>query len=215
MLTTLPSPNRTFFPPTPGHRCIYALSVALLLLTTLLCPTRSCAEDGASAAKPATKLNLIDVDLIDVDGKPVRLVSEAIADRLVVIDFVYTACGTVCPLLTANFKKLQDKLGKRLGEDVWLISISLDPETDTPKRLKEYAARYRAKPGWIWLTGARSDIDRVLKGLGTSTANFQQHSPLTLVGDGKHGTWTRFNTVVGPALILSEVDKLASARRQR
>jgi protein SCO1/2 len=168
----------------------------------------------ASSRESLVEVNLVDSTLIDQDGRPVKFASQAVGDRIVVINFIYTTCGTVCPLISATFKQLQDKLGQRLGKDVWLVSISLDPVTDTPARLKEYAARYHAKPGWLWFTGNATDVEQVLNGLGTTSVNFREHAPLTLVGDGKHGLWVRFNTLTGPQQIRAELDGLWAARKR-
>ena len=158
-------------------------------------------------------VKLVDAALIDQDGRPVKFSSQVVSDRIVAINFIYTTCSTVCPLVSATFKRLQDKLGDRLGRDVWLVSISLDPVTDTPARLKEYAARYHAKPGWLWLTGDAMDVEQVLNGLGTTSANFREHAPLTLVGDGKRGRWVRFNALTGPQQISAELDGLLVTRK--
>ena len=166
-----------------------------------------------AAASSAPKL--ADAELIDQDGKSIRFASQAVGDRLVVINFVYTSCGTICPLVSANFKRLQDKLATQTGREVWLISISLDPATDTPARLREYAARYKPRPGWLWLTGTQHNVEQVLKGLGTTTANFRDHAPLTLVGDARTGRWSRLNTLVGPEQIRSEINALLAARKSR
>lgn len=167
----------------------------------------------ALTKEPYVKVKLADVTLIDQDGNQVKFASEAIGDRIVAINFIYTTCSTLCPLTSAIFKQLQDKLGKLLSRDIWLISISLDPLTDTPARLKEYASKYRSNPGWIWLTGSVSDVEQVLTGLGTTSANFREHAPLNLVGDGKNGKWIQFNALTGPEQIRAELERMLAERK--
>jgi protein SCO1 len=199
------------------RRVMLALSLSFVFLLGYVESVHATEKDFVkvtSAKDSLVEVKLLDSILIDQDGRPVKFASQAIGDRIVVINFIYTTCGTVCPLISATFKQLQDKLGQRLGKDVWLVSISLDPVTDTPARLKEYAARYHAKPGWLWLTGNATDVEQVLNGLGTTSANFREHAPLILVGDGKSGLWVRFNTLMGPQHIRAELDGLWAARKR-
>jgi protein SCO1/2 len=170
-------------------------------------------QSAPSPAQPET-IRLIDSTLVDQDGQPARFASEAIGDRIVAINFIYTSCTTVCPLLSATFKSLQGKLGGHLGKDVRLISISLDPATDTPARLKDSAVRFKAKPGWVWLTGNKPEVDLVLKGLGTSSASFAEHAPLVVVGDGRRGQWNRFYGLTGPEQIRQKVEELLDDRKR-
>jgi len=171
----------------------------------------------ASAPPDPGKLvsvTLLDETLLDQDGKPARFKTDVIGDRLVVVNFVYTTCTTVCPVLSALFSQLQNKLGDRLGRDVFLVSVTVDPNRDTPARLKAYRAKHGARDGWTWLTGEKGAVDRVLKGLEAYTPNFEDHPSQVLVGDGRSGAWTRFYGFPSPAQILAKVDDLAAARTQ-
>ena len=148
-------------------------------------------RQSGQSAKPAD-VDLRDLRLVDQDGRELQFVSEVIGDRIVVMDFVYTSCTTVCPVLSAVFGQMQGKLGNHLGQDVVLVSVSVDPTRDTPQRLKAYAAKHKAQPGWIWLTGAKPTMDEVLDGLGAYSPNFEDHPARVLVGDGRTGEWSRF-----------------------
>ena len=159
-------------------------------------------------------VTLEDLALVNQDGQSVRFKTEVVGDRIVVLDFVYTTCTTVCPVLSALFSQLQGKLGDRLGRDVFLVSVTVDPNRDTPARLKAYAAKHGARAGWTWLTGDKSSVDRVLKGLEAYTANFEDHPSQVMVGDGRSGVWTRFYGFPSPSQILAKVDDLAAARTQ-
>ena len=94
-----------------------------------------------------------------------------------------------------------------------LVSISVDPNTDIPPRLKEFAGKWEAKPGWMFLTGQKATVDRVLEGLGLYSADFAAHSAAFLVGDGKSGDWTRFYGFASPEQLMVRVDELSAARR--
>ncbi|MCU7845392.1 MAG: SCO family protein [Candidatus Thiodiazotropha sp. (ex Monitilora ramsayi)] len=141
----------------------------------------------------AAQIKLPDLELLDQDGRKVNFRSDVIQDRLVVIDFIYTSCTTVCPILSSVFEQLQEDLGDALGQEVFLVSISVDPGTDRPARLKAYAESYSARPGWTFLTGGRQEIDQLLAALGTYAFELTEHPPSVLVGHAGKGTWTRFN----------------------
>jgi len=159
-----------------------------------------------------TEVELHDRVLMDQNGDEMKFVSEVIGDRIVVMDFVYTSCTTVCPVISAVFGQVQDKLGDQLGDDVVLVSVSVDPVRDTPQRLKAYAAKHKARPGWIWLTGDKRTLDKVLDGLGAYTPNFENHPAMVLVGDGQTGKWSRFFGFPNPDRLMDQVNALQAAR---
>lgn len=165
-------------------------------------------------AEPAktTEVDLLDLALLDQDGSEVKFVSDVIGDRIVIMDFVYTTCTTVCPVITAVFDQMQKRLGDQLGDDVVLVSVSVDPVRDTPQRLKAYATKYNARPGWIWLTGHKRTMDKVLDGLGAYTANFEDHPAMVLVGDGQSKEWSRFFGFPSPDRLMEQVNSLQAAR---
>jgi len=166
-------------------------------------------------AEPAksTEVDLLDRTLVDQDGRQVKFASDVIGDKIVVIDFIYTSCTTVCPVLSALLGQVQGRLGDHLGDDVALVSVSIDPTRDTPQRLKAYAARYQAQPGWIWLTGGKRTMDEVLDGLGAYSPNFEDHPSMVLVGDGRSGEWSRFFGFPSPDRIMDQVNTLQAARQ--
>ena len=170
------------------------------------------------AAGEAVTLELRDAPLRDQDGRSLRFESEALGGRIVVMDFVYTSCTTVCPVLSQVMAQVmaqvRDGLGEELRRELRLISLSVDPARDTPARLKAQAARYGADPDWLWLTGDRPEMNKVLDGLGAYTPDFTEHPVMILVGDAQRGTWTRFYGFPDPAQILAKVEELAAARRQ-
>lgn len=169
---------------------------------------------GQQAGSDATvDVKLLDLELVDKRGNPVKFQSEAIGDRIVVIDFVYTRCTTVCPVLSQVLALVQDGLGDRLnGQDIRLVSISVDPTADTPARLNAFAVRFGAGPAWWWLTGRKHDIDRVLDALGAYTPDFADHPSMVLVGDGRNGGWTRFYGFPSPDRILAKINELVAIR---
>jgi cytochrome oxidase Cu insertion factor (SCO1/SenC/PrrC family) len=146
------------------------------------------ANAGNDSVKPA---HIPDTIVYDQDGKKLRFYSDLVKGKTVAINFIFTTCTTICPPLTATFRKLQQELGGRNGSDVQLISISVDPTTDVPERLKAFSAKFNAGPGWSFVTGDKQEVDLLLKSLGASVGNKNDHSPMVLVGNDGAGYWTR------------------------
>jgi protein SCO1/2 len=145
-----------------------------------------------SVESRADDVVLMDLEVMDQNGTHMQFKSEVIGDKLVVINFVYTTCTTACPIQTAIFSQLQEKLGDRLGKEVFLVSVSVDPATDIVPRLKAYADKHQTRPGWTWITGKKSEIDQVLLGLRAYSPDLDEHPSMILIGDGRVGGWTRY-----------------------
>lgn len=154
-----------------------------------------------------------DVPLLDQRGHSINLKEDLVADKLVVMSFVYTSCTTVCPVVSGLMKQVQRQLGDRVGSEVQLVSISVDPLRDTPDRLQQYAQKFNAGKDWHWLTGSPQSIDQTLKGLGAWSADYDAHPPLIMVGDGRSDRWARFYGFTAPETLVAKVDELSSARR--
>jgi protein SCO1/2 len=168
---------------------------------------------ASAAVQPqSARIQLGDTPLLDQQGRKTRLRSDAIGDRIVVVDFVYTTCTTVCPVLSAVMAQVQDKLAAQPQRDVALLTLTVDPVRDTPARLKTFAAGLGAGPGWTWLTGPKPQVDEALKAFGAYTANFVDHPPLVLVGDARSGKWLRFYGFPTPEQLLGAVNDLSAAR---
>ena len=160
-----------------------------------------------------TEVQLLDLPLIDKEGQPHLFRSEVIGDRIVAVNFIYTSCTTVCPVISAIFAEVQNRLGERLGPEVRLVSLSIDPATDAPRRLKSYAEGFGAGPGWTFLTGDTSRMTKVLAGLGAFTPEFEEHAPMVLVGDAGRNVWRRFYGFASPDDIVAEIEGLIAWRQ--
>jgi protein SCO1/2 len=193
-----------------SRRAAFAAIPLLLFAALLPVPAHAASEAAEVEAKPVA-VKLPDLELLDQDGNRVRFRSDVVKDRIVVIDVLYTTCPLVCPILSAVFADLQDALGTRLGADVFLVSVSVDPVTDIPPRLKEFAGRWEARPGWTFLTGQKIHIDRVLEGLGAYTPDFTDHPAMI---------WSRMRErLLDPILRISDAagngrDRELTARRR-
>ena len=195
-----------------------ALALALTIGSTSLADEDPHAKHRAmmkQQAEPSAELADIDLrdrTLLTQDGEQVAFVSDVVGDNIVVMDFVYTTCTTVCPVLTALFSQVQTKLGDRLGDDVVLVSLTVDATRDTPQRLKAYATKHRAQEGWVWLTGPKPTMDDVLTGLGAYSVNFEEHPSMVIVGDATTGEWKRLFGFPSPDRIMKLVDEFQKAR---
>jgi len=166
-----------------------AAGVAMVLLAMAPSPAHDMEHIHHQAIQqPAATVP--DVPVLDQDGKRLNFYSDIMRGRTVAIDFIYTSCTTFCPMLTANFRMVQEELGARIGKDLELISISIDLVTDTPEKLKAFGAQFEPGPGWTFVTGARPDIARLLDKLGQPLGDPADHTPLVLVHNDKIGAWT-------------------------
>jgi len=151
--------------------------------------------DSATTASNAPgftrKMVIPDVDVLDQNGNALHFYSDLIKGKTVVINFIFTNCTTICPPLAATFARVQKEMGDKVGKDVHFISISVDPLTDTPERLKAWGAKFKAGPGWTFVTGNKEQIDNLLSALGASVSRREDHSPTVIVGNDLKGVWTR------------------------
>jgi protein SCO1 len=163
-----------------------------------------------SAAEPGGMLSLSvpDVVLRDQNGDKVR-VPELVKDKVVVMNFVFTSCTTICSPMGARFGELQ----KHVGPNVRLISVTIDPGTDTPARLKKWSKQFNAGTSWTLLTGEHEDVERLLKALGVYTPNRFNHGPVMLVGDGASGKWIRANGLAAPADVTAMIRRVERTSR--
>jgi protein SCO1 len=150
---------------------------------------------GAEASRWG-KSYLPNVNVVTQDGKTLQFYDDLIKDKIFVISFLFTTCRDICPLATARLAELQEKLGDSMGRDIFFYSISIDPETDTPERLKEYAEAFRAGPGWLFLTGKPEDIHAIRHKLGERSRVLSDHRNEVLLGNGATAEWAR-NSALG------------------
>ena len=146
------------------------------------------------------------VPVVSQDGQTFRFYDDLLKNKKVLIDFIYTRCESVCPLQTAKLAQVQKLLGPRIGRDIFIYSISLDPEHDTPKVLKEYAEKFHAGPGWLFLTGKKEDIDSVRFKLGERNEK-ESHGNTVRIGDVARGQWMRIPLTADTFYIATEVGK--------
>ncbi len=132
-----------------------------------------------------------DVELVNQDGQTVRFYSDLLKGKTVVVNAFFTTCTGVCPPMNRNLEKVQEALGERIGKDIFLISITVDPATDTPARLKEYARKFNARAGWTFLTGKKENVDWALYKLGQYVESRDDHKTIIIIGNETTGLWKK------------------------
>jgi protein SCO1/2 len=144
----------------------------------------------ADTARSEIKVPVIpDVPVVDQDNRKLNFYSDLVQGKAVAINFIFTTCTTICPPLTANFARIQKMMRTRGETDLQLISISVDPENDTPERLKSYATLFHAQPGWTFVTGNRSDLEKIWKAFNINLASKQDHPPTVAIGNDSQHVW--------------------------
>ncbi len=160
----------------------------------------------AAPAVSAARARIPNVRLLTQHGKPVSFYDDCLRGRIVVIGMMYTACTRLCPPGTANMIAVRNALGSRVGRDIHFISLTLQPDFDTPDALREYAGRYGIRgPGWTFLTGKRGDMDLLRRRLGffdrdsEIDADLARHSAMLRIGSEPVDRW-----LMMPALMPAE-----------
>ncbi len=153
------------------------------------------------------------------DGRTVRFYDDLLrGDKTVLINMMYAHCAGKCPLTTENLVKVQELLGERLGRDIHMFSITLDPEQDTPEVLREYAEAHGTKPGWTYLTGEPKDIERLRRKLGFVDPDPQRdkdrsnHAGVVVYGNEAIDRWAACPGLSGPQDIVNVIDWMKQAK---
>ena len=193
--------SRTFFSGSVSLARPLACAAALVVLC-VGCRTASAQATGqaqgaatppkaAAAAESPTQTYFTDVLLVNQDGQKLRFYSDLLRGKVVIINSFFGTCKGSCLPGSRNLEKVQEALGDRIGRDVHIISISVDPEVDTPPRLKDYAAKLHAKPGWHFITGDRQNVEFALKKLGQFVGAREDHLNIFIIGNERTGLWKK------------------------
>jgi protein SCO1/2 len=154
---------------------------------------------------------LPNVTLYTHEGKAVTFYEDLIRGKVVAINMMYAECEGICPIATINLVRVQELLGERIGRDVFMYSLTLQPELDTPQRLQEYAEMHGVKPGWWFLTGARADIEHLRYRLGFFDLNpvvdgdKATHTGMVRIGNDVYDRWTSASALAKPEQIVATI----------
>jgi protein SCO1/2 len=165
----------------------------------------------ARVTRSLVEYSVPSVELVRDDGKVVRFSDELADKRPVVLNFIYTTCNGICPMLSQVFSSLQSKLGAQ-RESVHLVSVSIDPEQDTPQRLTEYAHQFHAGPEWHHYTGTTASSLLVQRAFGVYRGDKMSHSPVTLLRPAPGMPWVRFDGFATADELLREFQDRIAAR---
>lgn len=160
-------------------------------------------QSGATTADQSPGYKYFsDVVLINQNGEKMRFYSDLMQGKVVIINSFFATCEGSCLPMNRNLEKVQQALGDRVGKDVHIISISVDPTVDTPASLKEYAKKLHAKPGWYFLTGEKRNVDYALNRLGHFVNNKEDHLNIIIIGNERTGLWKKaFGLAPGNELV--------------
>ena len=165
--------------------------------------------DEAGAEEKARKY-FTDLEVVDQNGRRLRFYTDVLKGRVVLINFVFTNCPDACPMITQKLVQVRNQLVDSVKDDIWFVSISVDPERDTPASMKAFAEKQRAdEHRWLWLTGPKQNLVFIVKRLGQYTQEVEAHSTLMLAGNDKTRHWTRVMPMVPPAGVAQQLRDLA------
>ena len=162
------------------------------------------AMENPSYSVTTQRYEIPEVTLIDESGTNVSLHSLLDAGHPIALNFIFTTCNTICPVMTATFAQMRKQLGEA-GSEVKLVSISIDPEYDRPQVLNKYAKLFEAGPGWTFLTGDGKDISKVLNNFDALSGSKMNHRPLTLLKHPKSTQWIRIDGLASSTDLAQEI----------
>lgn len=153
-----------------------------------------------------------DVELVDQHGKTHRLYSDLLQGKVVIVHSFFTSCQGVCPPMVQRLAGLQELLRRRMGKDLFILSLSVDPVTDTPAELAAYARKHEAGEGWLFLTGRKPDVELALFKLGFAVEAREAHSNLLVIGNETTGLWKKAFGLAEPEPLLEVVRSVLDDR---
>jgi protein SCO1/2 len=179
----------------------------------LLYPIVRHAQKEAQAAQlaPSDGPYLPNVVLQTHDGRAVRFYDDLVKGRMVVLNMMYANCSNLCPPNTANLLQVQEALGRRVGREVFMYSLTLQPDFDRPADLRRYMAKFAIKPGWTFLTGRAKDMDLLRRRLGfvnpdpLADADLKQHTGMLRIGHDGRDRWSMMPALATPRQIVNSI----------
>ena len=162
------------------------------------------ANSGASASEKY----FTDVELVNQNGEKMRFYHDLLQGHTVIINSFFATCQASCLPITRNLEKVQEALGDRLGKDARIISISVDPDVDTPPELKAFSKKFHARPGWYFLTGSKENVAFVLKKLGQYVEDKNDHYNIVIIGNERTGLWKKAFGLAKSEELIKVVDSV-------
>lgn len=166
---------------------------------------RPAKRPGAVTVGPV-HFEIPDVEVLDQDGNKRRFYSDLIKDKIVVMSFFYTSCPSFCPSMNRKLGRLQESLGDRFGKDVFIVTVTKDPETDTPARLKEWSKNLKIKSGWTMVTGDVNAIGKIVRDFTGDPLGKASHNTIFIIGNDKTGSWADLSGFASPDALRQQID---------
>lgn len=161
-----------------------------------------------TGGESAAEKYFTDIQLVNQNGEKMRFYHDLLQGKTVIINSFFATCQGSCLPITRNLEKVQEALGDRLGKDARIISISVDPEVDTPPELKAFSKKFHARPGWYFLTGSKEDVAFVLKKLGQYVEDKNDHFNIIIIGNDRTGLWKKAFGLAKSEELIKVVDSV-------
>lgn len=155
-----------------------------------------------------------DIEVIDQNNHRLHFYRDLVKGRSVAINFIFTTCTTICPPMTANFASVQRKMLQRGEKNLHLISVTVDPENDTPARLKTYSEMFNAQPGWTFVTGSRSQLELLWNAFSITAGNKLDHSPTVAIGNDARHEWIFASGLNSPEKLSKVIDSVLDRKNR-
>ena len=189
--------NLTLASSLPTGTAIPAADSTATLMTSAVSPTSD---------EEAARQYFTDLELVTQNGESVRFFTDVLKDKVVLINFVFTHCQDACPLITRKLLTARSMLDEEVNIRVHFISISIDPERDTPASLREFMTKFKVPAdNWVFLTGGKENVNHIVKKLGQFTPDVEEHSTLLLAGNVKERHWVKIPPTVPPVGIAEKL----------
>jgi protein SCO1 len=144
---------------------------------------------GEKSSVRSAKVTVPDIEVTDQDNHKLHFYRDLVQGKTVAINFIFTTCTTICPPMTANFASVQKRMLEHGDKNLHLISVTVDPENDTPSKLKSYSQMFNAQPGWTFVTGTRSQLELLWNAFSITAGNKLDHSPTVAIGNDPRHQW--------------------------
>ena len=187
---------------------IFVVTLTLLLLMPLSAQDQREQRSGRIVLT-LTSAEIPDLWLVDQNGKKVRFYSDLIKDKVVVVHGFFTQCTAFCPMQAQALVKLKERLGDRLGRDVFIVSVSKDPLVDTPEKLSKWGKEYGVGAGWTLLTGEEVAVRKILRDVITDDVSTDLHETVLVIGNDRTGVWTTTHGLQSPERIVKVIDDVS------
>lgn len=169
-----------------------------------------CSLQGQDQPAPVA-LSVPDIEVVNQDGRHVHFNSQVVDGRIAIVTGFFTNCSSMCPFTQEKLAQVAKLLGPRLGKDVVIVSVSVDPENDTPARMKDWGEKFHIGPGWTLLSGNRAEVDTLLKSLGLFVELRQRHQSALMIGNAATG-WVRISSWTPSEKLARLAETMSSAR---